>query len=94
MNKVKTPRSLVVECPPSSGQLGRKKPIPKITIDLEEGAATLVRCPFPNVDIEIRDYDVPEDWEVTNTVSSELETGIDTDPFGRRYQYVKFKKRK
>ncbi len=90
------PREIIVELPPKSIGLGRKKPAPRVVIEISEGSATMVRCPFKDVDIEIRDYDVPEDWSGAEDIGQKdpsVETGISTDVFGRRYEYIKFKRR-
>ena len=62
---------------------------------MAEGAATLVRCPFKDVDIEIRDYDIPDDWNVENIgqIEPTVESTVQVDGFGRRYQSVKLKRR-
>lgn len=88
-------RKLVVECAKPSPKQGRHSPIPRIVIDLVEGEATLLRCPFQDIDIEIHDYDVPEDWNPENIARIEptVETSMGTDVFGRRFQLIKFKRR-
>ena len=89
------PRQVVVEFPPKSLSLARKKPVPRVVVEISEGSATLVRCPFKDVDVEIQDYDVPDDWNPENIgqFAPNLETGIRTDAFGRRYQFFKFNRR-
>lgn len=95
-SKDKTPRSLVVELPPKPVHTGRKKPVPRIVVEISEGGASLVRCPHQDIDIEIHDYDVPEDWEGGEEVGSpepNVTSSIKTDLFGRRYQCIKFTRR-
>lgn len=89
-------REIIVELPPKSVVTGRKKPAPRVVVEISEGSATLVRCPFKDVDIVIHDYDVPEDWDGGEDIGQRdpaVETGVSRDVFGRRYQYIKFKRR-
>lgn len=96
MPKEKPPRTLVVELPLPPLKQGRKKPVPRIVMEISEGGANLIRCPFPDIDVEIHDYDIPMDWEVPENVG-QIEPGVEVslrhDVFGRRYQCIKFKRR-
>lgn len=85
-----------MELPKAELTLERKKRVPRIVVEISEGGANLVRCPAGmDIDIEIQDYDVPDEWDPENTgeVNPELETGIKKDVFGRRFQFIKFKRR-
>lgn len=87
----------MVEIPHEPLTLHRKnKPAPRLVLEISEGSAAILRCPFDNVDIEIRDYDVPEDWDVPEDIGqreSGVKMSIGVDVFGRRYQSIKFSRR-
>lgn len=97
MPKPKPPRKLVVELPKETPRLTRhKQAAPRIVLEISEGGASLLRCPFKDIDIEIHDYDVPEDWggpDHSTVVENGIETSIKNDVFGRRYQCIKFTRR-
>lgn len=69
--------------------------MPRVVVEISEGSATLVRCPFKDVDVEIQDYDIPDDWnpEDIGQRAPDVEMSVRTDGFGRRYQSIKFKRR-
>lgn len=91
-----TPRKLVVELPLPPLKQGRKNPVPRITIDISEGGASLVRCPFKDIDVEIHDYDIPPDWDIPEDIGQldpHVEISVGVDVFQRRFQRIKFKRR-
>ena len=96
MTATKPSSNLVIELPSKPLFSGRKKPTPRIVVEISEGGASLVRCPHQDIDIEIHDYDVPDDWEgheAVGDVAPGVEMSIKVDVFGRRYECIKFKRR-
>ena len=96
MAKSRCPSSVIIEIPQPPLTLHRKRPVPRMVVEISEGSASLVRCPFDCLDLEIHDYDVPDDWdgpETTREIMPGVSVSVKTDTFGRRYQCIKFIRR-
>lgn len=102
MAKSRRPSPISIEIPQLPLTRRRKRPVPRLVVEISEGSASLARCPFDCLDLEIHDYDVPDDWdgpddrdgpEIDQEMMPGVSVSVKIDTSGRRYQCIKFIRR-